>query len=273
MIWRVGGREIDVTKRGLIMGILNTTPDSFSDGGRYARVEDAVKRGREMIAEGADLIDVGGESTRPGAEEVGAREEMERVIPVIESLRGQAMISVDTSKPEVARAALKAGADVINDVTGVGDAEMRKVCAESDCGMVAMHMQGTPRTMQEKPVYQDVVKEVRGFFEKRLRELVDAGIAPERVCFDPGIGFGKSLEHNRALLSGLAGLQVADRPILMGLSRKSFFAGLIDAEEMKDREAGTIALSAWTRSQGARIHRVHSVRENRLAIRAVEAMY
>ena len=256
------------------MGILNVTPDSFSDGGDHHSPEAALERARQMIAEGVDIIDIGGESTRPGAEDVGAVEEIARTIPVIEALRREwgGLISIDTMKPEIARAALEAGADIVNDVSGLRDPEMVRVCAASGCGVVVMHMQGDPRTMQAKPEYGDVVAEVRGFFEDRLRELTAAGIDEQALCFDPGIGFGKTLEHNLALLRGVKDLQVSDRPLLIGLSRKSFIGKLLESDSLDDREWPTVALTAWTRESGAMLHRVHEVRPNREALRMVEAI-
>ncbi|WP_234044643.1 dihydropteroate synthase [Haloferula rosea] len=256
------------------MGILNVTPDSFSDGGRHAGPEAAQVQAQRLIAEGADIIDVGGESTRPGAEPVGLEAEIGRVVPVIEALRSDwdGLISIDTMKPGVARAALEAGADIVNDVSGLRDPEMIGVCVDSGCGVVAMHMQGEPRTMQMAPVYEDVVAELRDYFAERLQCFLEAGMDPECVAFDPGIGFGKSLEHNLQLIRGLEGLQVGDRPLLIGLSRKSFIGKLLESDRMEDREWPTVALTAWTRESGARIHRVHDVRPNREALRMVEAV-
>lgn len=258
----------------MIMGILNVTPDSFSDGGRHASPGAALARARRMIAEGADLIDIGGESTRPGAEPVDAREEIARVLPVTGALRAEwdGLISIDTMKPDVARAALAAGADVVNDVTGLRDPAMTRVCAQAGCGVVVMHMRGEPRTMQRAPEYHDVVAEVRAFFEERHSTLTAAGIDAEALCFDPGIGFGKTLNHNIALLRGLPELGVAGRPLLVGVSRKSLIARLLGSEAMADRKWPTVGLTAWTREGGARIHRVHDVRPNREALRMAEAV-
>lgn len=256
------------------MGILNVTPDSFSDGGQHDAPQSALAQALRMIEDGADIIDIGGESTRPGADPVGEEEEIARVIPVISELRSKwdGLISIDTMKSEVAREALEAGADIVNDVSGLQAPEMVAVCAEAQCGIVAMHMQGKPRTMQHAPEYEDVVAEVRGFFVERLQSLIDSGIDPERVSFDPGIGFGKSLEHNLELLRGLERLQVEDRPLLIGLSRKSFIGKLLESDRMEDRKWPTVALTAWTRESGARIHRVHEVRPNREALRMTEAI-
>lgn len=257
------------------MGILNVTPDSFSDGGRFAAREAALAQARRMIAEGAAIIDIGGESTRPGAEPVPAEEEIERTLPVIESLRAEwdGWISIDTTKAEVAAAALKAGADLVNDVSGLrGDPEMASLCAASGCAVCVMHMQGTPRTMQQAPAYEDVVAEVRAFFEERLATLTAGGIDPDCLCFDPGIGFGKTLEHNLTLLRALGQLAPQARPLLLGLSRKSFIGKVLGDDSMECRDWPTVAITARAREQGVMLHRVHEVRPNLQAIRMVEAI-
>ncbi|MGE9266840.1 MAG: dihydropteroate synthase [Verrucomicrobiales bacterium] len=271
--WDIGAESFELEKQSLVMGILNATPDSFSDGGRFHERERAVAHGLAMWREGADFIDVGGESTRPGAQAVTEEEERARVVPVVEALAAAGVrVSVDSSKAEVARAALAAGACVVNDVCGLRDERMVEVCAAADCGVVVMHMQGDPRTMQREPSYQDVVAEVRAFFEERYGTLQAAGIAAGRICFDPGIGFGKSLEHNLALLKGLPELQVAGRPLLIGISRKSLIPALIGEGSEEARSWGTLALTAWTHEQGARVHRVHEVEANRQALRLVEKL-
>jgi dihydropteroate synthase len=274
MEWKTKRDRHDLTRCGRIMGILNVTPDSFSDGGMHDRGAAALAQARRMIDAGADIIDVGGESTRPGAAAVAMDEELQRVLPVIRELRAgwSGLISIDTMKPQVAWAALEAGADIVNDVSGLRDPEMVRICAGEGCGVVVMHMQGDPQTMQLQPRYRDVVAEVRAFFEERLEQLVEAGVAEEAICFDPGIGFGKTMEHNLALLRKLDALQVGGRPLLIGLSRKSFIGRLLESEAMADREWPTVALTAWTRSQGARIHRVHDVRPNHEALRMAEAI-
>ncbi|MGB6222578.1 dihydropteroate synthase [Haloferula sp.] len=274
MRWKTRASTLDLSERAIVMGILNVTPDSFSDGGDHDSPAAALVRARQMIAEGAAIIDVGGESTRPGADEVGAAEEMARTLPVIRALRNEweGLISIDTMKPETARAALEAGADIVNDVSGLRDPEMVRVCAESGCGVVVMHMQGEPRTMQVKPEYGDVLAEVRQFFSVRLADLTAAGIAEEALCFDPGIGFGKTLEHNLELLRGLEQLQVGSCPLLIGLSRKSFIGRLLGSDVLEDRDWPTVALTAWARESGAMIHRVHQVRPNREALQMVEAV-
>jgi len=259
--------------RALIMAILNVTPDSFSDGGRHLDPVDTLEAARLFIEEGADILDIGGESTRPGAEVVSLDDELSRVIPIIEELASQVEValSIDTCKPLVAQAALRAGAHIVNDISGFRDPAMIEVCAASDCGVVVMHMQGTPKTMQDAPRYTDVVAEVRAFFEERLATLTSAGIDASRIVFDPGIGFGKTLPHNLALLRGVGDYQVGKRPILMGLSRKSFIGTLLNDLDILRREAPTQALSALTRMNGAMIHRVHSVRGNAHSLRMVEA--
>lgn len=256
------------------MGILNVTPDSFSDGGNHHDLDAAMAQGQQMIAEGADIIDVGGESTRPGAESVPLATELGRVIPVISGLRKQweGLISIDTMKPDVARAALDAGADIVNDVSGLRDRSMVEVCADRRCGVVVMHMKGEPQTMQAEASYVDVVAEVRAFFDERLATLTEFGICREALCFDPGIGFGKTLNHNLELLRRLPELQVPGRPLMIGLSRKSFIGKLLNSSTLADRDWPTVSLTAWTRERGAAIHRVHSVRPNREALRMVEAI-
>jgi dihydropteroate synthase len=227
-----------------------------------------------LVAEGADILDIGGESTRPGAEPVEEAEELRRVLPVIRAVRSQtkALISIDTMKAAVARAALDAGADIINDVTGLrGDAAMPRLAAESNAGLVVMHMTGNPQTMQADPHYDDVVTEVRGYFENRLRLLENEGIAAERVVLDPGFGFGKTLEHNLVLMRDLSQLATL-RPLLIGVSRKSMIAKVLHSDAMDDRYWPTIALTAHAREHGARIVRVHDVKPNREALRMMEAI-
>ena len=277
MIWRCRDRELDLADHGRIMGILNTTPDSFSDGGEFVDTEHAITRALEMIDEGAEIIDIGGESTRPGAQPVDAAEECQRVVPVIEGLAPAAaergcLISIDTSKAEVARQACEAGAQIINDVTGLrAEPEIAKVAAEFGAGVVIMHMKGQPRTMQESPHYDDVVREVREFFQQQLEVAAAAGIAAEQVALDPGFGFGKTLEHNLQLLAAIDQLGVRDRPVLVGVSRKSMFGKLLGAE-LDERLPPTIAVTALTRAAGARIHRVHDVAPNLAALKTAEAI-
>jgi dihydropteroate synthase len=274
VIWKSRHRHLELEREAQIMGILNVTPDSFSDGGRFAAVESALEQALRMIGEGAAIIDIGGESTRPGAEPVEIAEEIERTRPVIEALRAEwnGWISIDTTKPEVARAALEAGADIVNDVSGLRDPAMVSVCAESLCAVCVMHMQGTPRTMQQAPAYEDVVAEVRAFFKERLETLTAAGIEEEHLCFDPGIGFGKTLEHNLALLRSLDQLCPANRPLLLGISRKSFIGKLLGNEAMELRDWPTVALTARAREKGVMLHRVHEVQPNLQALRMAEAI-
>ena len=259
----------------MIMGVLNVTPDSFSDAGEFYGTDAAVARGIEIASQGADIIDIGGESTRPGAEPVSAKEELERVIPVIEKLRVKIdiMISIDTSKSEVANAALDAGASIINDVTAAcHDAQMFAIAATRRAALVLMHMQGEPRTMQKNPHYGDVVREVGDFFRQQYDRALECGVDPMAIAFDPGIGFGKTLEHNLSLLRNLEQLRVHGRPLAIGVSRKSSLAKLIDSNEMRDRIAPTIALTAILRARGADVFRVHDVKENVAALRTVEVI-
>ena len=258
----------------MIMGVLNVTPDSFSDGGQFFDVDLAVARGIEMAEQDADIIDVGGESARPGAEPVGAEDELRRVLPVIEQLRDKIdiPISIDTAKPEVAEAALAAGASIVNDVTAGRDPQMLTLIARRKCACVLMHMQGEPRTMQLAPRYADVVVEVGEFFLQQYRRVLDCGIDPMGVAFDPGIGFGKTLAHNLALIRDLVRLRVNDRPLVIGVSRKSFLSKLIGTPDMSERTAPTIALTAMLRARGADIIRVHDVKENVAALRTAEAL-
>lgn len=257
------------------MGILNVTPDSFSDGGRHAGLEAALDHARMMIAAGADIIDVGGESTRPGSLPVSVTGEIARTIPVIRALRGEwdGLISIDTMKSRVAGAALEAGADIVNDVSGLrADPDMPGLCAAAGCGVVVMHMRGVPRTMQRAPHYRDVVAEVRDFFIERLDALAAAGIAPGALCVDPGIGFGKDTSHNRALLRHLDSLAPPQVPLLLGISRKSFIAHMLGEDAMPARAWPTVAITAMARDRGVMLHRVHDVRPNIEALRMVEAI-
>ncbi len=275
MIWRIRDRELDLTCRARVMGILNATPDSFSDGGRHAELDRALAHARAMIAEGAEIIDIGGESTRPGAEPVEADEEIRRTAPVVRALRAEwdGLISIDTMKAAVAEAALAAGADIVNDVSGLtADEAMTPLCAEACCGVVVMHMRGTPRTMQRNPSYEDVVAEVVAWLAGRHEALCDQGIAPEALCCDPGIGFGKTLEHNLALLRALPVIAPAGRPLLLGVSRKSCIAGMLGEPQLEKRDWPTVAITARARDQGVMLHRVHAVRPNVEAIRMIEAI-
>ena len=250
----------------LLMGVVNVTPDSFSDGGLYLDEEKAIAHGRELVQAGADILDVGGESTRPGAEQVSAEEEIARTEPVVAELtvdiaQSGPEVSIDTSKLAVAEAALDAGATIVNDVTALrGDPEIGPLCADRDAGLILMHMQGDPRTMQESPTYDEVVDDVRAFLAERLEAALAAGVAEERIWLDPGIGFGKNLDHNLELLRRLDELTAIGRPLVIGTSRKSFL-GKITGRDVAERLAGTIATNVLALERGATIFRVHDVAE------------
>ncbi|MBD3676274.1 MAG: dihydropteroate synthase [Planctomycetaceae bacterium] len=244
------------------MGIVNVTPDSFSDGGDYLDPQRAVEHALQLAEEGAICLDIGGESTRPGADPVDIDEELKRVLPVIESLRPQteSLISIDTTKSQVARAALDAGADIVNDISGLTfDEEMPAVCAASDCGVIAMHIKGTPQSMQDNPTYDNVVAEVMTFLEGRLDALEAAGIEDRRVMLDPGIGFGKTAAHNLELMQNLTALRSLGRPLLIGHSRKRFLKKIL-GRDVEERTAGTVGVSVALRMMGADLLRVHDVR-------------
>jgi dihydropteroate synthase len=248
--------------KALVMGVLNVTPDSFSDGGRFASLEFAVSRAEEMIIDGVDLIDIGGESSRPGAPSLPLDEELRRVMPVLYALRHlDKPLSVDTYKPEVMREAILAGADMINDINGFRAPGAIDAVRDSDCALCIMHMQATPETMQQHPVYTDVLREVTDFLRERVDTLVAAGIDRERLCIDPGFGFGKTVEHNYALLRGIGQLQTElDLPVLAGLSRKSMI-GAVTGRAVEQRLAGSLAGALAAVAHGARIVRVHDVAE------------
>jgi dihydropteroate synthase len=274
-LWKIGDRIFDLSRQGLIMGVLNVTPDSFSDGGKFFAAEKAIEHGLKMAADGADIVDVGGESTRPGSEAIAVDEELRRVIPVIEKLRTKidVPISIDTSKTEVALAAIQAGASIVNDVTGGrGDEGMLPLIAETKSALIIMHMQGTPRTMQKQPRYDDVVSEVADFFRQQYACAIGCNIDPMAIAFDPGIGFGKTLDHNLELLAQLERLRAHDRPLVIGVSRKSFLGKLIESPDMDDRGAPAVALTAVLRTRGADVFRVHDVKENVSAFRVTEAI-
>jgi len=274
-LWKIAGRPIDVSQRGMIMGVLNVTPDSFSDGGEFFSIDKAIARGLQIAAEGAQIVDVGGESTRPGAEPVPHEEELRRVIPVIEKLRDKIdiPISIDTWKSKVAEAALAAGACIINDVTGGrGDEEMMPLIAKRKAAFIIMHMQGEPRTMQIAPRYVEVLSDVADFFRQQYARALECGVDPMAIAFDPGIGFGKTPDHNLQLLANLDRLRDENRPLVVGVSRKSFLGKLIGNPDMRARLTPSIALTSLLRSRGAEIFRVHDVRENVDALRVVEAV-
>jgi dihydropteroate synthase len=247
----------------VLMGVLNVTPDSFSDGGEFFGAEPAVAHAEKMFDEGAQVIDVGGESTRPGSDPVNAEEELRRVLPVIRgilSARPDAIVSIDTYRSSTAEAALDAGARVINDVTALGDPKMAGLVAERDSPIVLMHMLGEPKSMQQDPRYEDVVREVRDFLAERAERAIRAGVEPENVILDPGIGFGKTLEHNLKLLNRLDSLVELGFPVLVGVSRKSFLGKITGSDDTKDRLFGTVAANVLAYERGASLFRVHDVR-------------
>jgi dihydropteroate synthase len=260
----------------MVVGILNVTPDSFSDGGDFLDPEAAAEHAATMLDEGADMLDIGGESTRPGSDPVSQEEEIQRVVPVLErilSVRPGAVISVDTYRSGTATAALEAGASLVNDVTALrGDPRMASVVEEAKCPVILMHMQGEPKTMQKEPHYQDVVREVRDFLAERAEYAVAAGVRPENVILDPGIGFGKNLEHNLALLHNLDAVVDLGLPVLIGASRKRFVEGITGVQEARDRVPGTVATTVLAYERGATFFRVHDVRANREALAVAEAV-
>ncbi len=270
--WKCRDRILDLASP-VVMGVLNVTPDSFSDGGRHSDRAAALAHARRMITEGAGIIDIGGESTRPGAQAAELAVELERVIPVIEGLRRESavFISVDTSKPEVMRAAVAAGADIINDVRALAEEGALAAAAESGAGICLMHMQGEPRTMQDAPHYENVVAEVSAFLAARMRACRDAGIEAVRISVDPGFGFGKRVVDNLALLKHLAGLEALGAPIAVGLSRKSMLATLT-GRAVGERQAGSVALAAIAVLHGARIVRAHDVGPALDAVRVAAAV-
>jgi dihydropteroate synthase len=255
-----------------LMGVVNVTPDSFSDGGQYLDPDAAVRHGVKLARDGAVILDVGGESTRPGAVEVEEAEEMRRVEPVVRALAGQTTVSIDTSKSAVAEAALDVGASIVNDVTAFKrDPEMASLCAERGVGVVLMHMPGNPRTMQDDPRYEDVVDDVKAFLAERMEFAVGQGIEEERIWLDPGIGFGKTLEHNLELLRRLGELRELGRPLVVGTSRKSFI-GKVDGSDVEDRIGGSIATSVLAAAEGADVLRVHDVAEMAQALAVTDAV-
>jgi dihydropteroate synthase len=259
----------------MVMGIVNVTPDSFSDGGRFIRPDAAVQHALQLIQEGADVIDIGGESTRPNAAPVPEDEERRRVVPVIRELAQASAvpISIDTMKPAVARAAIEAGAVIVNDVAANrGDPEMWRLVGERGAGYVAMHMLGTPQTMQQGPRYENVVAEIEDFFADRLRRLRECGVQLEQIILDPGLGFGKSVEHNLELLAGLGHFRTYQRPLLVGASRKAFVGQVTGAKETADRLAGSLACACAAVTAGAQIIRTHDVAATRQAVRMMEAI-
>jgi len=272
--WRIGERRLEFSGPPKVMGIVNVTPDSFSDGGRFFDPSEAVRHALKLVAEGADIVDVGGESTRPGSDAVTEEEELRRVIPVIEGVKesSDVAVSIDTTKSAVARRALAAGADIINDVSALrADAEMAPLAAEACCPVVLMHMLGTPKDMQRDPKYDDVVAEVKAFLAEAADAAVAAGVERSQLAVDPGIGFGKTVEHNLRLINELGSLKELGVPVLVGASRKSFIGQVLDARA-DERLEGTLAVSALAASLGADIVRVHDVGANRRAIEVAFAV-
>lgn len=268
MLWALKTKTLSFFSTPLLMAIVNVTPDSFSDGGKFLSVDRAVSHALQLVEDGADILDIGGESTRPYSDPVSASEESDRVVPVIEALikETEIPISVDTSKASVAKAAIAAGAEIINDVTGLeGDPEMLGVALDSGAGVCAMHMQGTPQTMQDSPQYGDVVTEILGYLRGRKEFLLSAGMEASKICLDPGIGFGKTHEHNIELLSRADEFLALDSPILIGHSRKGFIGKLIGDKEA-NRDCGTLAITLLMASKGMHIVRIHEVAATRRAL-------
>jgi dihydropteroate synthase len=268
MHWNLKTKSLTFHSSPLLMAIVNVTPDSFSDGGKYLATDRAVEHALQLVKDGADILDIGGESTRPYSDPVSATEESERVIPVIEALVKETAIpiSVDTSKSNVARAAIEAGAEIINDVTGLeSDPEMLGVAVETGAGVCAMHMQGTPQTMQDDPQYEDVVSDIVSYLSERNRSLLSAGIDASKICLDPGIGFGKTHQHNIELLSSAEEFLTLERPILIGHSRKGFIGKLIGDKEA-NRDAGTLAITLMMASKGIHVVRVHEIAATKQAL-------
>ncbi len=272
LIWRIKEKEIDLSKKFLIMGVLNITPDSFYDGGKYLDKERAIKRAEEFIEEGVDIIDIGAESTRPGAEPVPMEEELKRVLPVLKEIRRRfdGFLSVDTYKPQVAKEVAEEGADIINDTSGAKNLKgMADIIKRYKTGYVLMHIKGTPKTMQKNPSYEDVVEEVYRFFGKGLSEFELQGVSKENIIIDPGIGFGKTLEHNLILIKRVKEFLSLHRPILVGPSRKSFI-GMITGKPPEERLFGTVGTCAFLFSQGVSVFRVHDVKEIKEALAVVK---
>jgi dihydropteroate synthase len=270
MLWHLRDRTIQFERRPLVMGIVNVTPDSFSDGGQFEQTEAAVAHGLKLVREGADLLDIGGESTRPGAVPVPLDEELRRVVPVVQALAPQVAVplSVDTSKAEVARQSLAAGACVVNDVTALaGDAVMTEVVATFQAGVILMHMQGTPATMQQNPHYDDVVSDIGRYFEERLQAIATMGIPAERTVLDPGIGFGKTAAHNLEILARLEDFQWLGRPVCLGVSRKGFLGRRLGDRPIQRRLAASLGIACYALSrQAVQVVRVHDVEETRDAL-------
>jgi dihydropteroate synthase len=273
-VWRCRDHTLSLGERTLVMGIVNVTPDSFSDGAMFASVDDAVARGARLVDEGADLVDVGGESTRPGSDSIEADEELLRVVPVIEGLvkaRPGTALSVDTRKPEVASAALDAGASVVNDIAGGRNGALLETVSRTGAGVVLMHMLGEPKTMQDDPRYDDVVAEVHEFLRERIEAAVFAGVPEERVCIDPGIGFGKTVDHNLALLRAVPALRMLGAAVMVGASRKGFIGTLTGVDDPAARLEGSLAVAVLAAAHGADLVRVHDVAATVRALKVADA--
>lgn len=271
--WRLRTLTLSAERIPLLMGIVNVTPDSFSDGGRYLDADLAIEHAMQLVADGANILDIGGQSTRPGSEPIPAEEQIRRTEPVIRRLRKltDVPISIDTDLPSVARSALDAGAQIVNDITGFADPEMMELVAQEGCGVCAMHMQGTPRTMQNRPQYDDVLHEVCDFLAERRDALMQAGVKPDQISLDPGIGFGKTVEDNLKLLGGVARLRELGCPVLIGHSRKRFIGHILH-DDSADRDAGTIGVSVALALQGCEILRIHDVRGTCQALQLLAAV-
>ena len=270
----IGQRVLDLSSRTHLMGVLNVTPDSFSDGGRFFKLEEAIKQGLKLAEEGADMIDIGGESTRPGSEPVTIEEELRRVIPVIEELTKmiQAPISIDTYKSRVAKEALDSGASMVNDISGLRfDPEMKKVIAEYDVPVVLMHIQGTPKNMQESPKYENLLEDIKSYLNQSISIAEEAGIGEDKIIIDPGIGFGKTLDDSLKILKNLREFKSLGRPVMVGVSRKSFIGKILDLPT-DERLEGSLASMAVAIMNGANILRVHDVKESKRVAKLVDAI-
>ncbi len=275
LTFRYGSNEIDLSSRFMVMGILNVTPDSFSDGGRYNSVDSAVKHAERMLEEGADIIDIGGESTRPGSEPVELNEELRRVVPVVEAIkkRFNAVVSVDTYKAEVAKQSINSGADIINDISGLSfDKEMLNVLSLSNCGIIAMHIKGTPKNMQNNPKYEHLLADINEYFESVINKIDLFGIDRDRLVLDPGIGFGKKYEDNLTILNNIKSFSIWNRPILIGLSKKSFIGFVLNLSDPEDRLFGSIGANVVSYLNGASILRVHDVKETVEALKIAQSI-
>ena len=271
--WRIGNSELRFDSLPVLMGIVNVTPDSFSDGGNHDSTEAAVSHALQLAADGAGILDIGGESTRPYSQPVSSDDELARVIPVIEQLvsKTDVPISIDTSKSAVAQAAVSAGATIINDVTGFEDPKMIEIAKKSQAGICAMHMQGNPQTMQDDPQYKDVVADILKYLKQRKEALLAAGIEPSRICLDPGIGFGKTHEHNLELVAAASQFHSLGCPVLVGHSRKGFIKKIC-GEETADRDIGSLAVTLALAQSGIQIIRVHEVRNTMNALKMLQAV-